>query len=88
MGGHMTTAIRSSPRIAILLLVSVFALLGTIGGLLTFAPAVMFGLNGVDIGADPNLLSELRAPGVVLIATAGLAGAESSSPACAIRRFW
>lgn len=43
--------------------------LATVGGLMTFAPSALFGSNGVQIGSDPNLLSEIRGPGGVLFIT-------------------
>ncbi|MEL7029423.1 MAG: DUF4345 domain-containing protein [Pseudomonadota bacterium] len=42
-----------------------------IGGSILFDPHTFFAHNGVALGDDPNLLSEIRAPGGVLIA-AGL----------------
>lgn len=52
-----------------------------IGALMLFDPATLFGLNGVALGADPNLLSEIRAPGAALITLAAivLAGAVRES---------
>ena len=38
-----------------------------VGALVTFTPQTMFEPNGIDIGADPNLLSEIRAPGGLLL---------------------
>lgn len=52
-----------------LLLVLSGAGLAAVGGLLTFAPTIPFSSNGVQIGDDPNLLSEIRGPGAVLLAT-------------------
>jgi len=43
--------------------------LAAVGGLMTFAPTILFGSNGVQIGIDPNLLSEIRGPGGVLFVT-------------------
>lgn len=45
-----------------------------IGGLLTFEPHLMFGLNGVKLDDDPNLLSEVRAPGFLLLLSGILTG--------------
>lgn len=38
-----------------------------IGGTMTVAPQVMFGMNGIDLGSEANLLSEVRAAGSVLL---------------------
>lgn len=40
--------------------------LAAVGGLMTFAPTVLFSTNGVQLGSDPNLISEIRGPGGVL----------------------
>ncbi len=37
------------------------------GGTMLFAPDVLHAKNGVDIGTNPNLLSEIRAPGAFLL---------------------
>ncbi|MEO0678106.1 MAG: DUF4345 domain-containing protein [Pseudomonadota bacterium] len=42
-----------------------------IGGMITFAPHAFYAGYGIMLGDDPNLLSELRAPGAAL-ATLGL----------------
>ena len=39
-----------------------------IGFMILFAPRAFFAVNGIDLGADPNLMSEIRAPGGVLLA--------------------
>lgn len=53
------------------LVVSGLILLG-VGSLLLFAPALMHASNGVELGSDPNLLSEVRAPGGALLALGAL----------------
>lgn len=40
-----------------------------IGGAILFMPAAMFALNGVDLGGNSSLLSEIRAPGGALLAS-------------------
>jgi hypothetical protein len=44
------------------------AILLAIGCTLLIAPAVMHAANGVDLGNNPSLLSEVRAPGGLLFA--------------------
>jgi hypothetical protein len=44
------------------------AILLTVGCVLLIAPAVMHAANGVDLGGDPSLLSEVRATGGALLA--------------------
>jgi hypothetical protein len=44
----------------------------TVGCALLVAPAVMHAANGVDLGRDPSLLSEIRAPGGALVALGAL----------------
>ena len=39
-----------------------------VGGVLLFAPAAMHAANGVDLGDDASLLSDVRAPGGALLA--------------------
>nr|MEE4267812.1 DUF4345 domain-containing protein [Candidatus Krumholzibacteria bacterium] len=53
------------------LLVSGVILLA-VGSILLLAPAAMHGANGVDLGSNPSLLSEVRAPGGSLLALGGL----------------
>ena len=48
------------------------AILGLIGGALMFAPKAFLEISHVFIGRDPGLLSELTAPGGVLIITGAL----------------
>lgn len=43
-----------------------------VGSLLLLDPALMHASNGVDLGRDPNLLSEVRAPGGALLALGAL----------------
>ena len=45
-------------------------LLLTIGSTLVMAPHAFHGSNGVTLGGNPNLLSEIRAPGGILISSA------------------
>lgn len=47
------------------------AISGAIGAMVLFAPHAFFATNHITLGTDPNLLSEIRAPGGVLV-TAGL----------------
>ena len=49
------------------LAVSGFILLA-VGGTLLMAPAFMHAANGVELGGNPSLLSEVRAPGGSLLA--------------------
>ena len=51
------------------LLVTAGVLLFLIGGLLLFAPHGFFADNGVTLGSDPNLMSEIRAPAGLLVAS-------------------
>ena len=53
------------------LAVSGFILLA-VGGVLLIAPAILHSANGVDLGSDPSLLSEVRAPGGALLALGAL----------------
>ena len=51
---------------------SVSGLIATgIGLTILTAPAAFFSTNGIELGADPNLMSEIRAPGGALL-TMGL----------------
>lgn len=43
-----------------------------IGALLLAAPQILHASHGVILGSDPNLLSEIRAPGAALMGTGGL----------------
>jgi hypothetical protein len=43
-----------------------------IGAFITLAPHAFFASYGITLGSDPNLLSELRAPGAGLAALGGL----------------
>ncbi len=52
------------------LLVANGAVAGLIGGLVTFAPEQLFALSGITLNTDPNMMSEVRAPGGVLLAAA------------------
>lgn len=48
---------------------SVSGIIGAaVGSTLLIAPAMMHGANGVDLGSNPSLLSEVRAPGGALLA--------------------
>lgn len=42
----------------------------TVGAFLFFQPEALFALNGVALSGDPNLMSEVRAPGGVLLLAA------------------
>ncbi len=52
--------------LTVLYLVIAGLLLLVIGGALVFAPHSFHGSNGVALGDNPNLLSEIRAPGGLL----------------------
>ncbi|MCG8490565.1 MAG: DUF4345 domain-containing protein [Sneathiellales bacterium] len=43
-----------------------------VGGIMMVAPDVLHAKNGVILGSDPNLLSEIRAPGGFLLSAGGL----------------
>ncbi|MEM8993774.1 MAG: DUF4345 domain-containing protein [Acidobacteriota bacterium] len=59
-----------SPRIAsVFLLLSGLLLLGIGGGILLM-PQAFHASNGIVLGSDPSLLSEVRAPGGLLAASA------------------
>ncbi len=45
-----------------------------IGASILFAPAWFHGFNGIELGADPSLLSEVRAPGGALMVLGALMG--------------
>lgn len=51
-----------------------------IGLAITLAPAAFYASNGVALGADPSLLSELRAPGASLAAIGALIFAGAVRP--------
>lgn len=55
---------------------------GIIGGLVTFAPGQLFALSGITLDTDPNMMSEVRAPGGVLL------GAAIFIAAAAFVRHW
>ena len=42
-----------------------------VGGILLFAPEVLFEMSNVVLGDNPDLLSEIRAPGGLLLASGG-----------------
>lgn len=48
------------------------ALASAIGAAILFVPHVFHAANGIELAADPNLMSEVRAPGALLL-VAGLA---------------
>ncbi|MEO0817906.1 MAG: DUF4345 domain-containing protein [Pseudomonadota bacterium] len=48
------------------------ALLGYVGGAILLNPRAFLSANGVDIGAEPSLISELKAPSGVLVLVAAL----------------
>lgn len=50
-----------------LLLAASGVLLIAIGSAILFEPHAFFATNGIQLGHDPNLLSEIRAPGGLLI---------------------
>ena len=58
------------PVTSILLIVSGLLLLA-IGGTILFVPHAFYASDGIVLGTDPSLLSEIRAPGG-LLATSGL----------------
>jgi hypothetical protein len=53
-------------RVTVIYLVVAGLLLLTIGTAILFAPHAFHGSNGVALGGNPNLLSEIRAPGGLL----------------------
>lgn len=55
-----------SRRLKASLSVSGLVLMG-VGGVLLVTPSVMHASNGVELGNDPSLLSEVRAPGGALL---------------------
>jgi len=55
----------------LLLLISALAAMG-IGASLLFAPAQFHASYGIELGRDPSLLSEVRAPGAALLALGAL----------------
>jgi len=65
----MTNHTQSSRGTTALLVVN-GAIAGLIGGLVTFAPEQLFALSGIVLGTDPNMMSEVRAPGGVLLGAA------------------
>ncbi|MCR9244677.1 MAG: DUF4345 domain-containing protein [bacterium] len=78
---------RSKKLLALLALSGLLAT--TIGGALLFTPQAFHGANGIELAADPNLLSEVRAPGGLLLLAglvmlAGLAQRQLARPATAI----
>ncbi|GII96962.1 DUF4345 domain-containing protein [Sinosporangium siamense] len=62
---------RSRTPLTLFLVVSGLALLA-VGAALSFSPATLHALNGVELGGDASLLSEIRAPGAALLATGAL----------------
>ena len=46
----------------------------SIGAMILFAPAQFHATHGIELGADPNLLSEVRAPGGALLVLGILMG--------------
>ena len=61
---------RIAPRTALTLSAATFAV---IGGLIVFAPAFLFGLNQISLDPSAAMMSEIRAPGVLLLLAAGFA---------------
>ena len=51
-----------------------------VGGLLLFAPTVMHASNGVHLGDDASLLSDVRAPGGALLALGAIIMAGPFAP--------
>ena len=43
-----------------------------VGGIMLFAPDILHAKNGVTLGNNPNLLSEIRAPGGFLLSAGGI----------------
>jgi hypothetical protein len=54
------------PRTVVFLSIAGLLLLA-IGGAILLAPAAFHGSNGIALGDNPNLLSEIRAPGGLLV---------------------
>jgi len=57
---HLTKKLRA-------LLVTSGLIAATIGASILLAPAQFHASNGIELAADPNLLSEVRAPGGALL---------------------
>lgn len=55
-----------------------------IGATILFAPAAFHATHGIDLGSDPSLLSEVRAPGGALFALGGLIFAGAIVPSLAM----
>ncbi len=71
MSNHRVFDVRTMRRLwpRFLLVVS-GALLFVIGAAVLFSPRAFFAANGVTLGYDPSLLSEIRAPGGLLVGCA------------------
>ncbi|WP_422376002.1 DUF4345 domain-containing protein [Roseibium sp.] len=61
---------RVAPKVALALSALTFV---SIGGLIVFAPAFLFGLNQVQLDPSAALMSEIRAPGALILLAAGIA---------------
>ncbi len=71
MSNHRVLEVRTMKRLwPHFLLVVSGALLFVIGAAVLSTPRVFFAANGVALGHDPSLLSEIRAPGGLLIGCA------------------
>ena len=68
-----------SRRLKASLSVSGIILMG-VGGMLLVTPSAMHASNGVELGNDPSLLSEVRAPGGALLALGALVVAGAFAP--------
>ncbi|MER6826508.1 DUF4345 domain-containing protein [Streptosporangium sp. NPDC000563] len=65
------TRMRHARPLRLVLLVSGAVMIG-IGAAVLFAPAAFHGTNGIELGSDAGLLSEIRAGGGALLATGAL----------------
>ncbi|MEV0756149.1 DUF4345 domain-containing protein [Streptosporangium sp. NPDC050280] len=65
------TRMRHARPLRLVLLVSGAVMIG-IGAAVLFAPAAFHGTNGIELGSDAGLLSEIRAAGGALLAAGAL----------------
>ncbi len=56
-------------RLTVIYLFAAGLMLLVIGGAILLAPHAFHGSNGITLGDDPNLLSEIRAPGGLLLSS-------------------
>ena len=75
----MHTPSRPSLFVRLLLLASALVASG-VGASILIAPAWFHAANGIDLGVDPSLWSEVRAPGAALLALGALIGCGAFVP--------